>query len=252
MVNVAIYAALKIHLRKSSRHWIWLVVAVGVGGILHGALLGFGMFLIVATALWILMRQRPMRRMLTMIVLIPFVAVVLLYLMNLFHDVFYNAYGLDKGLGAAVEFYQRAGLSTEARTAYKDSVAIDGTRGLLTFIPVSLFQYLFEPMPGRISQPVDWLLAMENVVRGWLIWRSLVAVARLRGAQRRPALLVFASYLVLETIWGIGTINWGTAARHHISSGGLLSLSGFARARRRVKRRPPVTAPVGDPVPAVS
>src|SRR6266550_47367 len=39
MVNVAMYAALKIHLSKSLRHWIWLLLAVGIGGVLHGALL---------------------------------------------------------------------------------------------------------------------------------------------------------------------------------------------------------------------
>jgi hypothetical protein len=41
-------------------------------------------------------------------------------------------------------------------------------------------------------------------------------------------LFVFLSYLVIETIWSLGTVNWGTAIRHHLPSIGLLVVVAFA------------------------
>jgi len=49
--------------------------------------------------------------------------------------------------------------------------------------------------------------------------------------------LVFLSYLLLETTMSSGTINWGTASRHHIPSIGLLLAAAFAAPRARRRRR---------------
>lgn len=234
VVNVAIYAALKIFLHKANRHWITLFCASGIGLVLHGAVFAFGLFLLVATSAATLFRRPrrlPIRRLL---VAAPFAVAVLVYGYSLFTSSY--SYGIGDGmdLTSAIESYQRGGLSIDARTHYKSSVAIDGVTGLLLFVPVSLLQYLFEPMPWRISAVADGAPLLENVLRAWLISKALARLRHLRSARRISVLLVFASYLVLETIWSVGTVNWGTSARHHIPAIGLLVLAAYARMRKRV------------------
>lgn len=229
-VQLALYASLKIHLAKSTRHWVWLIAAAVCGGLLHATVFAFGVFLIVATSFWIVRRKRRKWLLPSLIVVVPFAAFALSYGFSLFKDIY--LYRLDEGFAAAIEFFQRVALSTEARTNYKANVTITGLADLLQFMLVSLLQYLFEPMPWRISSPVDIVFTFENVLRGVLIWKALGAMRKAPHRQRRAVQLVFLSYVVIETVWSLGTLNWGTAARHHIPSGGLLVIAGFARARR--------------------
>lgn len=249
IVNSAIYSSLRIHLNKSTTHWLWLFVAAAIGSILHAALFGFGLFLIVWTSFWIVLRKRQLWFVVSFIVVVPLAAVLVSYGLSWFQGA-YPGYGVQNGFISALETYQRAGLSEEARTHYKDSVTLDGMMGLLAFIPVALFQYLFEPMPGRMSALVDVPFVLENLLRAVLIWTALVRLRKGPPHQRKAVLLVFVSFVVLETIWAVGTVNWGTAARHHISSGGLLVIAAFAYSRKRSSRRTKPEVVVGGLLPA--
>ena len=223
-INLAIYAALKIYLHKSSIHWLVLFCAVIGMGALHGALLAFGLFILIATLILLVFRGRTGLALVNLVFILPLIALIVIYGLSLFTSVAYN---LDEGLGAAVEIYQQGGLSIDARTHYKESLEINGVIALLLFIPVSIFQYLFEPMPWRISAAVDVVLLLENILRAWLIWKAWVGLQNMPAQGRRPVLFVFISYLVVETIWSLGTINWGTAMRHHLPSIGLLVTTAF-------------------------
>jgi hypothetical protein len=94
-------------------------------------------------------------------------------------------------------------------------------------------------MPWKISSIVDVVALLENILRFWLIWNALkylvgsyrnkpMFVAHNYFGHERYILLIFLSYLIMETIWSLGTSNWGTASRHHLPSLGLLLVMGFA------------------------
>jgi hypothetical protein len=233
-VNLALYSSLRIYLNQSSKHWLLLTCAVVLGGILHGGLFGFGLFILVATSAWVLVRRRSLA-VAKLIVVIPFIGLVLVYGYSLFTATY--SYAVADGLSGAIQSHQQGALNIEARTHYKTSVSIDGATDLMLFIPVSFLQYLFEPMPWRVASPADLVVLFENLLRAWLIWRALNALRRIRSPERKPLLLIFSSYIVLETIWSVGTINWGTAARHHIPGMGLLVIAAFAQMRRRRRER---------------
>lgn len=224
-VNLAVYSALKIYLAKSITHWLTLFGAVLGMGMLHGALLAFGVFVLIAVLILLAFRESngflPMR----LVFVVPLVAFVVIYGPALFSNV---SYGLNDGLAMALESYNEGGLAQSGRAFYRDSATIGGNMGLLLFVPVSLFQYLFEPMPWRISSAYDIEALCENILRAWLIWKALVGLWKMPTRARQPVLFVFLSYLALESIWSIGTSNWGTALRHHIPSIGLLLIAAFA------------------------
>ena len=224
-VNLAIFSSLKIYFNKSTLYWVVLFFAVLGMGSLHGALFMFGLFIVISTIFLAVSRGRDGFPLARFIFVAPLVALIVFYGLSLFTSIAYN---LHDGLGAAIVSYQKGELAEIVRTNYKTSININGISKLLLFVPVSLFQYLFEPMPWRVSAAIDIDSVFENILRAWLIWKAWAGMYNMPTRERRPLLFVFLSYLVVETIWSLGTINWGTAVRHHIPSIGLLVVSAFA------------------------
>lgn len=229
-VNFAVYSALKIYKNKRFIDWIFLVFSCIGMGVLHGALFAFGLFLVSATFILLGLGKRKKLSFSKLAVAVPFVILTLVFGLSLFGDVSYN---INDGLGAGVESYQQGLLSVDARTHYKSNVEINGGVGLLFFMPVSLFQYLFEPMPWRISAVLDVELMFENILRAILIWKAWVGLRNMNVYARRPVLFVFISYFVIEAVWSVGTINWGTAVRHHLPSIGLLVVAAFSYSNNK-------------------
>jgi hypothetical protein len=146
---------------------------------------------------------------------------------------------LEDGLSLAVQTYQEGTMAAEQRAGYRTDIEINGLGGLILSIPPFLFQYLFEPMPWKISSIVDVVVLLENMLRFWLIWNVLkylvgsylnkpMFVARNYFVNERFIFFIFLSYLLIETFWSLGTSNWGTASRHHVPSLGLLLVASFA------------------------
>ena len=239
-INLALYAALKIYFHRSIAHWFVLFLAAVGMGALHGVLLASGIFIIVGTLFLLTSRNRKGVSFTKVVLVTPIVILCLFYGFLLFTSL--TSYGdrLDDGLDVAVRVYQEGTLSDGeyARANYRTDIEIDGLGGLILSLPSFLFQYLFEPMPWKIGSMVDVVALLENMLRFWLIWNALkylvgsylnkpMFVAHNYFGYERCILLIFLSYLVMETLWSLGTSNWGTASRHHLPSLGLLLVASF-------------------------
>jgi magnesium-transporting ATPase (P-type) len=146
---------------------------------------------------------------------------------------------IEAGLSVAVQAYQEGTMGAEQRANYRTDTEINGLGGLILSTPFFLFQYLFEPMPWKMSSILDVVVLLENMLRFWLIWNALkylvgiyrnkpMFVARNFFGNGRFIFFIFLSYLIMETIWSLGTTNWGTGIRHHLPSLGLLLVASFA------------------------
>jgi hypothetical protein len=233
-VNLAIFAVLQIYLHKAVRHWLTLIFAIAGAGSLHGGLLAFGILFFAGTLLLVSMRGKKGLSWDKFGLMGAVAVVVLWYGFSSFGDISYN---LDDGLASAIEVFQQGALAIDARTNYKSEVAISGLGDLLLFSPLSLFQYLFEPFPWHISTASDVVAALENILRGWLILKAWKALRIAPVPQRRILLFISFSYLAMETIWSLGTINWGSAVRHHIPALGLLLLAAYAASDGKVRAK---------------
>ena len=241
-VNLALYASLKIYFHRSNAHWFVLFFAAVGMGALHGALLVTAVFIIAGTLFLLTSRNRKGVSFTKVLLITPIAILCLFYGFELFMSL--TSYGdrLDDGLSVAVQVYQEGTLSDayDARANYRTEVAINnGLGGLILSLPYFLFQYLFEPMPWNISSIVDVVVLLENVLRFWLIWNALkylvgsylnkpMFVARNYFLNERFIFFIFLSYLLMETLWSLGTSNWGTASRHHVPSLGLLLVASIA------------------------
>jgi len=238
-VNLALYAALKIYFHRSNAHWLVLFLAVVGMGTLHGALLASSIFIIVGTLFLLTSRNRKGVSFTKFVLVTPIVILCLFYGFLMFTSI--TTYGdrVEEGLGVAVQSYQEGSLSNQQRASYRTDIEINGLGDLILSTPSFLFQYLFEPMPWRMSSIVDVVALLENMLRFWLIWNALkylvgsylnkpMFVASNYFRNERFIFFIFLSYLIIETIWSWGTTNWGTASRHHLPSLGLLLVAGFA------------------------
>ncbi len=237
-INLALYAALKIYFHRSNAHWLVLFLAAVGMGILHGVLLASAIFLIVGTLFLLTTRNRKGMSFTKVVLVSPIVILCLFYGFLLFTTFSYGD-RLEDGLSLAVQTYQEGTMAAEQRAGYRTDIEINGLGGLILSIPPFLFQYLFEPMPWKISSIVDVIVLLENMLRFWLIWNALkylvgsylnkpMYVARNYFGNKRFIFFIFLSYLLMETLWSLGTTNWGTASRHHVPSLGLLLVASFA------------------------
>jgi hypothetical protein len=95
-----------------------------------------------------------------------------------------------------------------------------------TIIPAFL-AYQLMPFPFRIRTPADILASMQNLFRVWLLWVYWRRRQYLDKNTLQSVNILLLMWLVVDFVYTTGTINWGTAARHHTKSFALLLLSGL-------------------------
>ncbi len=133
----------------------------------------------------------------------------------------YNGSG-DESLAQNADTYTaRAG--QDARAEYGKIFKVSNP---LSIVPCFL-AYQLMPIPGKISTFPDVILFAENVLRLFLIYTYWRRRSDLSQFQRSICDVALAMWFVQEFVWSIGTINWGTAARHHVPGVAFLLICGL-------------------------
>ena len=99
---------------------------------------------------------------------------------------------------------------------------------IVSFMFVSLFNYMARPFPWEMTSLIDILPFFENMLRIFFMWR----IFQLRKFVTVPMVWVLFAALLLELLWGMGTLNWGTAQRHHLVAWPLFVVLYFAAVSR--------------------
>ena len=236
-VNLGIYAALKIYLDKSYKYWFVLIGSSLGMGLLHQGLFTFGFFIIFSTLVLLTRRKYKGFSFVKIITIAPAIGLVIALGIYQFSDYSMTGGYTESGkIIDAVNRYRNKGAENEGRAQYMGQKEIKGVMDLVLHSPRIVLSYLFEPMPWRNLNALDFGVFIENVLRAWLIWSALKGLKKLPSREKNSVVFIFINYLVIEIIWSMGTINWGTALRHHIPSFGLLVIAAFASSGRRVIR----------------
>ncbi len=218
-----IYASASILKNKKIR-WITLLFGMALGSVLHGALLIFSgaMFIFVFYTFLQIRVEASFAGRIFWTAFIGGTGFFLAY--TLLGNIAYN---VDDGLVAAVQSFNEGATSINARATYREDVYFSGPLDFVLFLPVAFFQYMMEPLPNRLGSPADVALFMENVARIALLLAAIAVNFRLDQKSRVVHSFILLSYIGICLIWSIGTVNWGTAARHHVPGLGLLLLAAF-------------------------
>ena len=135
----------------------------------------------------------------------------------------YEHYGYKQftfGLPAAVEIYQNGLLinSEERANMRFYPISIFDYPDLFVFIFIAIYDYFTEPNLNKIITIGDLLAFVENIARILLILLSLIFLFKFKHTNKKYILYLFFTFLFIETVWALGTSNWGTALRHHTTA----------------------------------
>jgi hypothetical protein len=225
-VNTILLCGLHLMDRFSLRYWVLFLLSAFGAGMLHSAIAAYAALSVVSIYLASFFFAGRSKKWL----LVMLSAAVLIGLLV-------NSIGpnLGNGLALAVSTF-REGTLMDARADYSSEVNIAGLSDLVILFPYLIFQYLFEPLPWKMSSVMDVYVLSENMLRFYLIVKA-IAIIRSNHPTRLAFTFLFINYFLLEAIWALGTNNWGTALRHHLPMLGCLLLIGLGGHSIVVKRR---------------
>lgn len=99
-------------------------------------------------------------------------------------------------------------------------------------VPLGLVYYWLAPFPWQIRNLLDVHALFENLLRTLLFLGCIRNLRAERDTQnKQPIILAIFLLFSLEFVWSMGTVNWGTAIRHHIPALGVLFAVGYPLTR---------------------
>jgi len=222
-INLLIYGSLKILLTQKLKSWFIILIS-GLGmGALHFGLVLYAILGALTTFYFTSIRGGRIFSLELIIFYMPLVIILGVAGNYLFVELV--PFDFSDGIAAAVQGYQAG--HNEARAMYTLKPEIDGLFGLLLFMPVSLGQYMLEPMPWKIETLLDMALFIENIFRLLLIFIAIRSIFKVNKEIKPAFIFLVLMFFALELMWALGTVNWGSAVRHHIPGMGLLIIIGI-------------------------
>ena len=99
------------------------------------------------------------------------------------------------------------------------------------YLSKNFFSYFVEPTVFKIAHIKDAVLFFENTLRIFLIF--LIFKKILLQFKSKTLFIIFLTiFLLMEFLYSQGTVNWGTASRHHVPVMGILILLAFFPLRK--------------------
>jgi hypothetical protein len=128
----------------------------------------------------------------------------------------------DAGILQAADVLRSRQATQDARASY--AIEIDSSNPVTAVVTLSWNWVLYNvmPLPWLAQTSLDLASAAEALVRIAIVARFVVAATK-RG-RRDLLLLHLLPWTLLTACWSLGTVNWGTASRHHVTSSGFLAL----------------------------
>jgi len=106
--------------------------------------------------------------------------------------------------------------SKESRATYGIDFRHDNPAALLGSVVSMQLYYFLYPFPWKIANLQDLYAFLENSWRFFLILSSVFLVWKNRKTDNGTYAVLLLLYFVNSFLWGLGTINYGTAIRHHL------------------------------------
>ena len=239
-INLSLYSYSQIYLNR--RYFFYLPFFAGIilMSTLHGALLLFGAMLLFSAVLAVLLNQYTRDLLKKYLKVLVIVGILLLpvgfYTLSIFTQIS-ESYDIAEGIYFAVETYQNNLIREDARSNYVSEYKFNSALDFIIFIPFNFIQYFLEPFPWRISNIFDLLVFSENLLRLLSIIIILKYIGQINNFYKPCIYGFLASLFFVELLWSIGTVNWGTAIRHHVPSLGILLLVTAVCLNERVTKK---------------
>lgn len=116
---------------------------------------------------------------------------------------------------AGVEFLARIhDVRARGRTVYLAHVIPNTLPELLAFSWIGALYFLYTPFPWMIATPADLVVGMEALVNVLFTVAGVYGVKVLYHRSRVATVGLLVGFLAAIVLYGVGTVNFGTAMRH--------------------------------------
>ena len=104
-----------------------------------------------------------------------------------------------------------------ARATYAVGIDFSSPGSIVSSFPLVMIYYIFSPFPWMIASAYDAYAALEGVFR-LVGFMCLFVAYRNSVMDRKNLTIIFAILVALLMVWAAGTVNYGTASRHHTTT----------------------------------
>lgn len=195
-------------------------------GLLHQVMLFYAAVLMAGsgTVYWFSLRHRSSLRLAVVLAAAIVVAVTALVSVPAKYEDSYLD-DLHHGFTEAVVDYRDSIDKANPRTGYGFRVPLDSYEEFFLGLARSYVHYQFGPLWRWPTEPADWILVGEALMRtlgtAWLLYA--IAVCR---SRRGVLAVLMLGYFGMTLLWSMGTTNYGQAFRHHLLSNWMLIVAG--------------------------
>ena len=125
-----------------------------------------------------------------------------------------------------VENFRKLAVTIDSRTSYGVILDTSSVLGLVKTIPMIFAQYMFAPFPWQVGNVKDIHVLLESMLRFVLLFFAVYSWRRSSAEVRSHYSFLLIVVLGIELMWALGTLNWGTAIRHHVPGYSVIVLLG--------------------------
>jgi hypothetical protein len=220
---LSVYWTIRLCKRPGILIFSFMLMSVFCMALLHNGLSVYAMYFILTSVYWgtfgckkSVRWERPVRFLFTGLLITC--VILLTQKMGLFVTV-------EQALEGAEDFRRHAA-SIHGRATYGVMLDTSSVYGLVTTIPMIFVQYMFAPFPWHIENVKDIYALLESMLRFVLLFFAVYSWRRPLGEVRNYHGFLLMVVLGLELTWALGTLNWGTAMRHHVPGHSVIVLLG--------------------------
>lgn len=125
----------------------------------------------------------------------------------------------------------------KGRTSYEASLDVSGPIPLIKSVGNIMVNYSLRPFPNQLQTGLDFYGFFDTVLRTSLLLFAFYLWFISVGYQKQGVGFLLVIYFLIEIIWAVGTSNWGTAVRHHMTNYWIVALLGSMGGYRFMQRQ---------------
>ena len=222
-----VYWAIRLWKRPCILNFSFSLMSASCMSLLHHGLARFAVYLVVIIVYWSFFgRKRNVRWSRHLRFLFTGILVVCVILLAQKLGWFMS---IEQAFEITARMRESLLIHYDVRTVYGFTLDTSSVYGLVTTIPMIFIQYMFAPFPWQAENAMDAWALLESMLRFALLFFAISSWWRSSGEARSCYSFLFIAFLGMELVWALGTVNWGTAVRHHVPGYGVIVLLGAPR-----------------------
>src|SRR5699024_248830 len=222
---MSIYYFLMIYKQNSFKISILFkfLISAFILGLLHNGLLVFMFLLLLIYLFQVLKVTFKIKSFLINAVISMFVLFILILLLNVIGvSTPASDAVLNGNITSYIDSYRDSGIAIDSRAQYGIELNTSNLFTILYTFPLVFLSYMVAPLPWQVSSVMDIYAMLENLMRLFLLILVIKNINHTSGKSKIMYNQIFWLFILSEVLWAMGTVNWGTAIRHHLIAYGLI------------------------------